>query len=181
MTQEELNKILELHKKWLFQEEDGVRADLSGADLSGLDLSYKHLREINLTGANLTRADLTGVNLSRANLTYANLSYAKLSDTGLICADLKNANLSDADLTGANLQSANLTYVKFSKPIILLQTDKYPLQFNFNINELRIGCEIHSFEYWLEKGTELADKRNYPKEEQDKLRKMITSIIEVYS
>ena len=32
-TQEELNKILELHKKWLMDEDGGVRADLRNADL----------------------------------------------------------------------------------------------------------------------------------------------------
>ena len=33
MTQEELKEILDAHKKWLAGEEDGRRADLSGADL----------------------------------------------------------------------------------------------------------------------------------------------------
>ena len=35
MTKDELNAILEKHKKWLNYESDGERADLSGADLSG--------------------------------------------------------------------------------------------------------------------------------------------------
>ena len=38
MKQEELNLILENHKKWLNAEDDGSRADLSGADLSGANL-----------------------------------------------------------------------------------------------------------------------------------------------
>ena len=41
ISQEELNKVLELHKKWLNREEGGKRADL--------------------TGTNLTYANLTGV------------------------------------------------------------------------------------------------------------------------
>ena len=39
MNTEELNKILEKHKKWIKGEDGGERADLSGADLSGADLS----------------------------------------------------------------------------------------------------------------------------------------------
>ena len=45
MKQEELNSILELHRKWLYDEEGGKRADLNGA---------------NLYGANLRGADLSG-------------------------------------------------------------------------------------------------------------------------
>ena len=35
MNKEQLNDILENHKKWLDDEEDGERANLSYADLSG--------------------------------------------------------------------------------------------------------------------------------------------------
>lgn len=38
MTQEELDMILDKHKKWLNDEEGGERADLFGADLRGADL-----------------------------------------------------------------------------------------------------------------------------------------------
>ena len=48
MTQEELNMILDKHKKWLNNEEGGEKADLGGANLCGADLR----------GANLHGADL---------------------------------------------------------------------------------------------------------------------------
>ena len=38
MTQEELKQALELHRKWLNDEEGGKRFDLSGANLRGADL-----------------------------------------------------------------------------------------------------------------------------------------------
>ena len=77
MTQEELAKILELHKKWLNGEEGGERANLSGADL----------RWANLSGANLRWADLSGADLSDANLSGANLRWANLSGAqGLLSA-----------------------------------------------------------------------------------------------
>ena len=40
MKQEELQKILEAHKKWINSEDDGVRANLSDADLSDADLDF---------------------------------------------------------------------------------------------------------------------------------------------
>ena len=76
MNKNEIKTALELHAKWLKDEEGGNGADLSGANLSGADLSG---------------ADLSGASLSDANLSGANLSGANLSD----------ANLYDADLYGA--------------------------------------------------------------------------------
>jgi hypothetical protein len=71
MTQEELNKILENHKKWLNNEDDGIRADLRDANLSGANLSGADLRDANLSGANLRDANLSGANLSGADLAGA--------------------------------------------------------------------------------------------------------------
>ena len=85
MKQEELQKILEAHGKWINGEYGGVRANLSGADLRRADLS-----EANLSGADLRRADLSDANLRGANL--------------------RRANLSEADLRGANLRRANLDF-----------------------------------------------------------------------
>ena len=46
-----LKEVLELHTKWLRDEPDGIRADLSGADL----------RWANLRGADLSGADLSHI------------------------------------------------------------------------------------------------------------------------
>ena len=48
MKQEELQEILDAHKKWINGEEGGARADLSGADLSDANLSDADLRSANL-------------------------------------------------------------------------------------------------------------------------------------
>lgn len=58
MGQTKINKILELHKKWLNNEPDGVRANLRNADLRNADLRDADLRGANLRGANLRNADL---------------------------------------------------------------------------------------------------------------------------
>ena len=76
MNQEELNSILDLHRKWLYNEPGGQRANLSGADLSGANLSGANLYRANLSGANLSGANLSGADLSGANLYRANLSGA---------------------------------------------------------------------------------------------------------
>ena len=73
MTQEELNIVLEKHKKWLNDEAGGECADLRDTNLSSVDLSH-------------------------ANLRYADLSYAALSNVNLRNADLFHINLRGADL-----------------------------------------------------------------------------------
>lgn len=85
MTQNELDKILKAHKKWLNNEEGGHYADLLGANLHGADLHGADLR-----GANLQAANLHGANLQRA--------------------DLQRANFRGANLRGANLRGANIDY-----------------------------------------------------------------------
>ena len=83
MTQNELDKILKNHKKWLAGEDGGSRANLRGA---------------NLRGANLQVADLRGADLRDVNLWDAALQGAKLWG-----ADLRGANLQTADLRGADV------------------------------------------------------------------------------
>jgi hypothetical protein len=138
MNKNELQKILELHKLWLNDDPNGVRANLRSADLSNADLrsadlygadlygadliwadlrkadlrdaklSNADLRKANLRGANLRGADLFGAYLIDANLRGANLRGADLIGADLIGADLSNADLRGADLRGAVLSNANL-------------------------------------------------------------------------
>ena len=56
MTQEELNKILKEHEKWLHSfERKGKKADLRGADLRGANLCDANLYGANLRGARLPK------------------------------------------------------------------------------------------------------------------------------
>lgn len=108
MNANELKNILKLHKKWLNNEEGGLKADLreadlSGADLSGADLRRADLRRANLRGVNLNGADLRGADLREATLRGAILYRADLRE-----ADLREAGLSGADLSRANFYEANL-------------------------------------------------------------------------
>ena len=83
MTQEELQTILEKHKKWLNDVPGGERANLIGANLERANLECANLEDANLEDANLRGADLRGANLE--------------------CANLRGANLRGANLEGANL------------------------------------------------------------------------------
>ena len=98
MDQKELDKILELHKMWLWGDANGKRANLYGADLYGAGLRGANLYGADLRGANLRGSDLYGADLRGANLRGANLRGADLYG-----ADLRGANLRDADLYGADL------------------------------------------------------------------------------
>ena len=73
MTPKKLKEILDMHVKWLRNEEGGSCADLSRANLFGADLS----------GADLSRANLFGAYLSRADLSRADLFGAKI-ELGLL-------------------------------------------------------------------------------------------------
>ena len=71
MKQEELQEILDAHKKWIKGEDGGVRANLSDADLSDADLEGADLRGADLRGADLEGANLRGADLEGANLDFS--------------------------------------------------------------------------------------------------------------
>ena len=70
MEQEQLKEVFRLHKLWLEDHADGVKANLRGAYLRGSDLRGSDLR-----GAYLGGPDLGGANLYEANLEGADLRY----------------------------------------------------------------------------------------------------------
>lgn len=75
-TPDKIKEILELHKKWLNNNQDGERANLCDADLRNANLCGANLRNANLCGA-----DLRGSYLCDADLRNANLCGALYSNT----------------------------------------------------------------------------------------------------
>jgi uncharacterized protein YjbI with pentapeptide repeats len=112
MNKNELQKILDLHKNFLNQKPDGVRADLRNADLRCADLSNADLRSVYLEGADLRGANLRGADLSSADLRSVYLEGADLSSADLRGADLYGADLRDAKLRWADLRGADLRDAK---------------------------------------------------------------------
>ena len=135
MKQEEINKILKLHKKWLNDEEGGVRADLCGADLRDANLGFANLRDANLRGA-----DLCGANLGDANLRNADLCGANLRGVNLCGANLGGANFGGADL-GA-LHVYQLSRIGSENRMTTFWADK---------DVVWCGCFTGTFEEWRDK------------------------------
>jgi hypothetical protein len=118
MTSDELQSILELHKKWLTNEPDGKRIVLCCGDLHDVDLHGADLRKANLYRADLCGAYLYGADLREANLYKADLHRANLRGVDLRKADLRGTDLRGADLRGANLIGAiGIEYIIVSSPI----------------------------------------------------------------
>ena len=138
MKQEELNLILENHKKWLDSEKGGIRANLRGANLRGANLRGANLRDAYLCGANLCDANLCGANLRDANLRDANLCGANLCDANLCGANLRDANLRDANLWSAKGNQ---------REVITIQTDVWQIIYTEEV--MQIGCRRHSIEEWF--------------------------------
>jgi len=179
-TQEELDNVLVLHIRWWGGNAKGARADLSYADLSGLNLSNANLTYANLFNANLSEANLSRANLSeailfKANLSCSDLSCADLSEAYLTYANLYKANLCDADLSDANLSEANLQGVVGAR-YIMLQGNRHGLQYNIDTQELRIGCQVHSLQHWLEHGLEIAKEHEYSEADIKAYSKLINTL-----
>ena len=116
MTSDQLFETLDLHAKWLRNDEGGKRANLADADLAHANLAGAYLARANLAGANLADADLAGANLAGAYLARANLAHANLAGAYLAGANLARANLAGAYLAGAYLAGA-------SGIVLLTETD----------------------------------------------------------
>ena len=103
MTQEELNMILDKHKRWLRGKEGGKKANLRRANLHWANLNEANLHWANLRKAFLAGADLRGADLREAILCEADLCGANLCEANLTGDDIRGANLSGANLSGADL------------------------------------------------------------------------------
>ena len=148
MTQERLEEILEKQKKWLNNEDGGVRAELNGADLRSADLRSANLRSADLIGADFSYAYLSNANLRGADLRSANLRGADLIGADLSYADLRGANLIGADLIGADLRDADLRDATGNnKEIKTLQLGKYFVNVIAGI-QVHISCQCHTVEQW---------------------------------
>ena len=154
-TKEELNDILRLHKLWLTDDENGVRANLTGADLSGANLSRADLSRANLSGANLSGADLSGANLTGADLSGANLSGANLSG-----ANLSGANLSGVNLTGAYLNLAKISDTEYLVKTLFINGSRHSVSW-YGCNQIQIGCHKKEIDWWLENYKLIGKREGY--------------------
>ena len=112
-TPAKLLQQLDLHRKWLEEQEEGVRLVAEGENFSEVRLSKVDLRaaqlarslflEAELPGSSLHMADLTECDFRRALLTGADLSGARFDRTVFMGAFLNAVILSDSTMTAVNL------------------------------------------------------------------------------
>ena len=173
MTQEELKMALELHKKWLSNESDGVRLDLRGEDLSGMDL-----RGMDLSYADLSGMDLSYEDLSRTNLQGADLSYADLSGTKLYYANLHNTNLHSTNLSRAN----TINVIGIDVICVQLNTsDKNrQIQYYVQLEKVTAGCFSGTLDELKKAVDEKHDKDSVIYKRYQIALKTIEDILETY-
>jgi uncharacterized protein YjbI with pentapeptide repeats len=138
-------------------------ADLNGANLNGAYLNGAYLGEACMSGAYMCDAYLKGAYLGGTNLNNAYLSYADLNGAYLGDADLNgahlegaylgNADLSGACLNGAKLNSADLETATYGEGVIIGNNPLFILGLTWPVyifkNHIKIGCQIHTKQEWL--------------------------------
>ena len=168
-----INEILEQHKLWIDTNgNQGERATLSKADLSGANLFEADLSKADLSGANLSGAYLFRANLSEADLSKADLSEADLSEADLSGANLSEADLSEANLSKADLSGADLSHIK-GKEVYIYAGSKH-MAYSID-GKIKIGCQEHTIEYWIENGVRIGKINNYSDKEIEQYIKWIKS------
>jgi len=115
-----------------------IRANLDGVYLAGAYLDGANLAGAYLDGAYLDGANLDGANLVRANLARANL----------VRANLDGANLDGANLDGANLAGAIYGIATLTKGILQILGLRWSVMI-FDAH-IKIGCEFHSTQEWID-------------------------------
>ena len=153
---EQLNEILEQHKRWVETEEkEGKRANLENkilkdANLQNANLSWANLKKAFLLGTNLKMASLSGTNLQETTLSFANfreanLYEANLKNSKLYGTQLQDAILQNADLTnvvglvGGQLARSNVSGAKLPKDILKFETLSNVAEASKNARKLFLG------------------------------------------
>ena len=102
MTNQELQKALDLHSKFVKNEAGGVRLNLQGVDLRGANFQGANLRGANLRGANLQGVDLRGADLDFTSLSFSCKGLKWKIDRRIVCQilyHLGSMEIDDAELT----------------------------------------------------------------------------------
>ncbi len=99
LTQEEMDRIHELHAMFLCGRNGGARAVVK----------YKRLDYLNFRAGNFTNADFSGSSMIGAHLSGCIFNSANFFGCDMSKANIQNCDLKRADLRGALLSGANLT------------------------------------------------------------------------
>ena len=80
----------------------------------------------------------------------------------LMAGDINlRADLSGADLSGADLRYADLRYAGLrGADLIIFMFNRDTAYYQFD-GMIRIGCEYHSVDYWVENASKIGNNENY--------------------
>jgi uncharacterized protein YjbI with pentapeptide repeats len=144
MKQEELNKILEAHKKWLNNESGGICADLHDTDLRNADLRNANLRGADLRYADLSNADLWGACLSNADLSNTNLSNV---DVRKLVKSLVWRKDDDEDMWYRRFEKGNLNLIDL---VIIKEDGEYTFGYGGNVGFLPAHKTLESCQQFVQ-------------------------------
>jgi uncharacterized protein YjbI with pentapeptide repeats len=107
-TQPVLDRLLDLHERFVRGAPNGRRAMVRYLQATDLDFRGRKLVEADFTGANLRHACLKEVDLERASLYCADLTGADARSARFVRADLRGVALRHANLSGAIFDECDL-------------------------------------------------------------------------
>ena len=134
-TKETLQQALDLHKKWLKNEPDGKRfdvsnrivkfdfelsefpfknVDFSNANFSGSDFSRTDFSDANFGNANFSGTDFRNADFNDAHFNDANFSFIYFDNTNFSSTDFRNAYFNNADFNSAYFNNAHFNSADFS-------------------------------------------------------------------
>ncbi|MBC8528260.1 pentapeptide repeat-containing protein [Christensenellaceae bacterium NSJ-44] len=76
LTQEQLNSMIAAHAKWLAEDSDGARLDLSDCDMRGADMRWADMCLADMRGADMRWADMCLADMRGADMCGANIDYS---------------------------------------------------------------------------------------------------------
>lgn len=144
MTQEEFDKALELHHKFLHHLPGGMRADFTDMDLRGLELTRG-----SLAGANFERCNMSGMSLINKDFTNCNMAGSDLTNCRVNKAYFKNTNMYGTKLQGVNLDRVGLLQAVTGNghEIKSLQVNN-EFAVAYTAEHIWVGCDRMDIESW---------------------------------
>lgn len=108
IKQEELDKIIELHKNYKTGKPGGKRCILQFKVLDKLNFRGCDLSDADFAGSSFMESDLSNCRFDNSNFYACNMSGADLTGASFKRADFRGAHISEANLTGADFTSVDM-------------------------------------------------------------------------
>lgn len=139
------------HKKWLDNNNEGERLEVSQAEFNILDLSYIDLSDAVLEGAVFRNCNFTETNFTRCNLTNARFFGCAFNSTNFKDSCLKNSIIAFTSvITNCNFEGSAMNEFKISDEYLNINECIFN---NADMNNIRLSTTL--IEYSKFKGSNL--------------------------